>query len=1030
MLVLSLFSLKAQVLPTIQKLPNGGLKYTTDEKNNRIPDFSYCGYHASEKKIPWIEPKIFVPLVAGDATSIIQEAIDKVSILPILPNGSRGAIQLAAGTFYLNGRLTIHTSGVVLRGAGFGSNGTTLVADGQDRQTLIRVIGSKDHKFGDPVEIVQDYIPVNATKMRLKDVGSFQKGDNIIIKRPSNLAWINFLNMGSFGGEETSYIGWKPGQRDILWERTIADIKDDTLFWRVPLTMAFDKDYTSAQVYTQKWKGRIREVGIENMKLVSAFNSANGKDEDHCFNAISIENAEDVWVRQIQFHHFAGSAVAVYESARKVTVQDCLSLEPISEEANWRRYTFFTMGQQTLFQRLYAENGYHDFAVGFSAAGPNAFVECESSQPLNFSGTIDSWASGVLFDVVKIDGGELFYGNRMGDNQGAGWTATQSVFWNCSAARIKNYAPPGEMNYAFGVWAAFEGDGSWNWENNHANPRSLYYAQLAQRLGKDKSFYSNCYMPPPGFASTSPTIEQAMELTAEALNPAPSLYDFILDAPARDPIKVTSNGIAIAEEIVKPLSNKSSSSKFEVENGWLTLNESLLTGMRMSVPWWRGVARPYEAQKAQPAITRFVPGRNGNGYTDNLDEVVDYMKENNLVGIEHNYGLWYERRRDDHERVRRMDAEVWAPFYDQPFARSGKGAAWDQLSKYDLTKYNSFYWSRLAQFADLASQNQQLLVHQHYFQHNILEAGAHWADSPWRPANNINDTGFPEPVPYAGDKRIFFAEQFYDVSHPVRRAIHRAYIRQCLDNFSLGQPVLHLISAEYTGPLHFVKFWLDVIKEWQNETGKKVMVALSTTKDVQDMILQDPEYNVLIDVIDIRYWAYRDDGTLYEPPGGANLSPRQHARLVNSGKRSFQSVYRSVAEYKELYPEKAVIYSEGQYDHFGWAVCMAGGSLPVLPAELPQGLRESIVSMIPDFNKAGSEVNYKMVNSEGESLIYLSAQSSVNLDFVPYKGRFNISRIHLKTGEVIKRKEMIKGGSVHRIVNDTQNDMVVWVHKR
>ena len=40
-----------------------------------------------------------------------------------------------------------------------------------------------------------------------------------------------------------------------------------------------------------------------------------------------------------------------------------------------------------------------------------------------------------------------------------------------------------------------------------------------------------------------------------------------------------------------------------------------------------------------------------------------------------------------------------------------------------------------------------VLFHENYFQHNILEAGAHWADCPWRPANNVNDTGLPEPPP-------------------------------------------------------------------------------------------------------------------------------------------------------------------------------------------------------------------------------------------------------------------------------------------
>jgi hypothetical protein len=90
-----------------------------------------------------------------------------------------------------------------------------------------------------------------------------------------------------------------------------------------------------------------------------------------------------------------------------------------------------------------------------------------------------------------------------------------------------------------------------------------------------------------------------------------------------------------------------------------------------------------------------------------------------------------------------MDGEVWPPFYELTFARSGKDTGMDGLSKYDLTKYNPFYWGRLKEFADLADHEGLLLVHQNYFQHNIIEAGAHYADFPWRTANNINNTGFP-----------------------------------------------------------------------------------------------------------------------------------------------------------------------------------------------------------------------------------------------------------------------------------------------
>ena len=195
-----------------------------------------------------------------------------------------------------------------------------------------------------------------------------------------------------------------------------------------------------------------------------------------------------------------------------------------------------------------------------------------------------------------------------------------------------------------------------------------------------------------------------------------------------------------------------------------------------------------------------------------------------------------------------------------PFKRSGKELAWDGLSKYDLTKYNPWYWSRLKKYADLADEKGLVLVHQNYMQHNIIEAGAHYADFPWRPVNNINNTGFPEPVPYAGDKRLFMAEQFYDLTNPIRKKLHIAYIRKCLDNFRDNTGVIQTVSSEYTGPRHFAAFWLDVIADWEKERGKKELIALSTTKDVQDSILADPARLKVVDIIDIRYWHYQNDG--------------------------------------------------------------------------------------------------------------------------------------------------------------------------
>jgi len=99
--------------------------------------------------------------------------------------------------------------------------------------------------------------------------------------------------------------------------------------------------------------------------LRAACDPSNPKDEDHAWNAIGIENSIDTWVRQVVFKHFAGSAVAVYATSTRATIEDCISQQPVSEIGGERRNTFYTEGQQILFQRCYGENGMHDLVRAF-----------------------------------------------------------------------------------------------------------------------------------------------------------------------------------------------------------------------------------------------------------------------------------------------------------------------------------------------------------------------------------------------------------------------------------------------------------------------------------------------------------------------------------------------------------------------------------------------------------------------------------------------------------------------------------------
>ena len=998
---------------------DGKLSYRTAENGDRIPDFSYCGYMASEQAIPTIPVKVFIEADGKDATKKIQAALDYVGKLPVDKNGFRGSVLLGNGVFEVSGQLHFSHSGVVLRGSGLGENGTTLLGTGKTRETLIRVLGKDDKTFGDTLSITDAYVPVNANQFHVK--GNAQVGSQVMVVRPSTQEWIDELEMNEFGGE-TGWIGWKPGGHNQYWYREITAFDNGQVTLDVPLTNALGEQYGGGYLVAYQWLGRVEKVGIENLILKSTYDESNPKDEDHRWSAISFENVKDAWVRQVDFKHFAGSAVAIYKTGRRITVEDCRSLAPVSEIGGERRNTFFTEGQQTLFQRCYSEYGYHDFSTGLAVAGPNAFVQCKAYLPYSFSGAQQGWASGVLFDIVRIDGHKLVFKNRMQEGRGAGWTAANSVFWQCDAAMIENYSPPTAQNWAFGAWAQFEGDGHWIESNNHIKPRSLYYAQLEDRLGElpvDPQL-----LPMDTEPSTSPTLEQARELTILAREDLLTMEEWVRQAPERSPIVTAHEGAKAFADLKIDLTEepvKSKAPQVKVENGKLIWKDQLLTGKTQSVQWWRGSLRPRDIASAGQHVTRFVPGRYGKGYTDLIPEVVQSMKESGSVALDHNYGLWYERRRDDHERIRRLNPDVWPPFYEQPFARSGQGEAWDRMSKYDLTKYSYFYWNRLGQFADLAEQEGILLMHQNYFQHNILEAGAHWADSPWRPANNINQTGFPEPPPYAGDKRIFLDEQFYDINHPVRRELHSKFIRQCLENFADNSNVLQFTSAEYTGPLHFMQFWLDVIGEWEAETGKDALIALSATKDVQDSILADPKRSQLVDVIDIRYWHPSEEGD-YAPMGGKHMAPRQHARKMEQGKETPEAIYEGIRRYREKFPDKALIYSTPAGSRMGWAVLFGGASLPNIPEVKVPGFDQSLATM-KTIEADGD--NWAMVNENGEHLIY-SRNEHLQLDLSALKGRCEVYFIQPSNGKVVKQSK-IKAGQKLEISLPDEGEWVVWV---
>ena len=495
-----------------------------------------------------------------------------------------------------------------------------------------------------------------------------------------------------------------------------------------------------------------------------------------------------------------------------------------------------------------------------------------------------------------------------------------------------------------------------------------------------------------------------------------------------------------------------------VKNGWYQQNGQVIWGFYHNSSFWGGLRTSnsewYSIVKVDgPNITRRDPDKVGPLLTEDLDSLSSSMKKYGFTGLEHYYGLWYDRRRDAHDLGQRQDTNVVGPFFEMPWARSEIQGAADGLNKYDLTRFNPWYFTRLTQFARLCDKKGLVLFFNFYLQHALIENHAHYEDFPWRPFNNIQNLSLPNTTPAAN--------AFYSLATPLQRKLHRLYIRKCLDELGGFRNVVFSLSQEYTGPRYFVEFWLDVIREWEEENGRQLNVALGATKDVTEALLNDPPRASMIGTIDMSRWWYDRDGTLFAPPGGVEIPGRYMWRATNT---SPEQIYRLVSEYRESYPSMALLHSFSASRRQVWAFLIAGGSMlnagfiypdappPNAPFTPPTSyipptkwplikptyefinkyLRESLPRMTPNhYIVAGPADTWAIGDTHREYLIYALHGGVITLGLPKSEGTFVARWFNPRSGSICQMKEPIATGRGVTIApprgEDSGQDWVLWI---
>ena len=531
--------------PTISRVfpgTDGKLVYVPDEQGNTILDSSHAGYGGGGAPIPTVPTKEIIWPVMGDNTANVQAAIDKVSALPLDKSGFRGAVLLKMGYYPMATPVRIQASGVVLRGEGMGDTGTILIGTGTGRTpapaapvagaggaapgapgaaggrggrggggfgggqpTLLRIAGAAGWVTQDDTRqsVADDYVPVGSRTIKVVSARGFRPGDKVIVRRIGNQDWIDEMGMN---GKQYAADRWS-APFNVDWDRVVTEVQGNTITIDAPITCAIEKRWGGGEVTKYDDPGRIEHVGVENLRAMSEFDPTKRtkqygnmdrpnyapeeyySDENHWSNFIIFDNVKNGWVRNATALHFVYSMVGTARGAKWITVQDCVSREPISMRAGARRFTFALRGQLSLVQRCHSDKGRHSFMTGQPTASGNVFLDCEATHPFSSSETHEPWATGCLYDNVHAPLTARFW-----KDINIGWAGGNTVFWNCEGYFLVQ-KPPTAQNFSFGHVGvdsvpfniplqdpAKEG-GYIESLDTHVTPRSLYLTQIRERLG-------------------------------------------------------------------------------------------------------------------------------------------------------------------------------------------------------------------------------------------------------------------------------------------------------------------------------------------------------------------------------------------------------------------------------------------------------------------------------------------------------------------------------------------------------------------
>lgn len=462
-----------------------------------LPDFSYAGYHWSEKELPALsDKKVFKVADYGAIPNddlfddaAIQKAVDAAEANP-----GGGIVFFGPGKYLIapdedaKKQIRISKSGIILKGSGSGNGGTEIY------QANMRIHGRQflfqpKQVAGKKLTTIVADAGRETFSLKVRDASNLSPGQDVVIRHRSEEFTRLYFAPLDLKSQWSRLFGDQGGMQ-IYEIHTITKIEGNMVYFKNPIHL--DIKLVTTGSWDLESYNSISECGIEDLRFSS--NWKNYPEEfihhkndihDYAYEAVGMEYVKDSWIRNCEFHDL--NEGVFIRSGYRMTIENTHFRGKKGHASVHARTGYGVLVRNCSF------NGaqHHGAGTGYSAVG-TVITNCSLGIDQNFD-IHSGQPYATLYDDVE---GGVFY-NLGGPEPGYPHHGKQLVLWNFHHRSVKDqhydfWDSSRRRNYtiALPVLVGFTSDKVVTFEHTGINesqgkavlPSSLFEAQLQLRL--------------------------------------------------------------------------------------------------------------------------------------------------------------------------------------------------------------------------------------------------------------------------------------------------------------------------------------------------------------------------------------------------------------------------------------------------------------------------------------------------------------------------------------------------------------------